>query len=168
MFKYNFLPFYSIFLSINQSKPRPKSSRYIIGHLKCPNPSCQQHFYTDCAVKCQLNHPSSLCHFWVKSLEVQDNVEEDRLDPIILQDSLMEDFITSYPATLLDCHPSCNNDVQDMAEKSDAISQVKEKIDIEQAIPQHPHVKEGFEETFLGAAQTYGQGLDVLGVNEST
>ncbi len=48
-----------------------------------------------------------------------------------------------------------------MAEKSDAISQVKEKIDIEQVIPQHPPVKGGFEETLLGAAQTYGQGLDI-------
>jgi hypothetical protein len=144
--------------------PRPKSSRYILGHLKCPNPSCQRHFSTDRAVKCHLNHPSSLCHFWVKSLEAQDNVEEDRdrLDHIILQDSNMSDCIPSYPDTLPDCHPTCNNDMQDMAEKSDTISQVDEKIDIEQAIPQHQPVKEGFEETFLGAAQTYGQGLDVF------
>ncbi len=81
---------------------------------------------------------------------MKNDVEEDMLDCIILQDSVIENCFTSYLDTLPDHHHLFHNDVQSIPGKPDTITQVEEKIGIEQPILQHAPVKVEFGEAFLG------------------
>jgi hypothetical protein len=97
----------------------------------------------------------------VKSFE-QNNVKGIRLgsDPFIVQDIIMEDQLA--PDAFSDLQPSFIDNMEAYDENPDVTIQIEEKTNMQQSAPQCSVVREGLEETILGAAQTYGQGLNIF------
>lgn len=163
------LPFsFSLFQFLFSLMPRPKSARYTLGNLKCPNSSCQRHFSTDRAVKRHLNHPGSSCYSWGKSLQIPNLQESIRLqsaDPLISQHDGTDNHLSSFPAISSESLPPFTDDVETFTGRSDGsalVPEITHSKDAKHSYPRCPPSMEGFEETFLGAAQTHGQGFNIF------